>query len=182
MEAKNILAFLGAEAKGVETLESQLLDPKTGMYSYSVMLDFLEREYYRWESYLIPFSLVIFDMSGPNFEKLPVDAVTTAFMRLGLVTKPPDIVGHFAGRDYAILLPGRRPAEAVMIATKALKTLNACALGRGLNKSTLNYSFGIAGLPDNGFTLDHLYLAAKTAQLQAREKPFPVQPWRGRPA
>ncbi len=181
METKDILEFLGAEAKGVESLESQLLDPKTGMYSYSVMLEFLEREYYRWESYLIPFSLVLFDMSGPQFEKLPVDAENTAFLRLGLVTQPPDIIGHFAGRDYAILLPGRRPAEAVVIATKALKTLNACALAKGLHKSTLKFSFGIAGLPDNGFTLDHLYLAAKTAQMQAREKSFPVQPWRGRP-
>ena len=179
----DVMTFLGPEARGVELLLDQLQDPKTGMYSYSLMLQLLEREYYRFEAYQEPFSIVLCEMerlsTSGSREALPSDILLVTYLRMRLVIGKPDMIGHFADDSLLLLLPGKRPAEAVALAGKAMKTVTASALSNELHKRTLRLSFGIAGLPDNGYTLNQLFLAAKAAQLQAREKKFPVQPYRG---
>ncbi|MBZ0185297.1 MAG: hypothetical protein K8F91_03520, partial [Candidatus Obscuribacterales bacterium] len=64
MKDENVLEFLGSEAEAVGLLDNELVDNRTGLYSYSVLLQFVEIEFYRFEAYHVPFSLILFEMSG----------------------------------------------------------------------------------------------------------------------
>jgi diguanylate cyclase (GGDEF)-like protein len=175
------LGFLGAELAHVRTLEKQLLEPETGLCGSPTFLRFLEIEFYRFEAYFIPFTLVLFEMRTVSGGEIPPEAIATAALRISLVIRKLDIVGHFDANTYAILLPGTRLAEGVLIAGKILKALTASSLAPGMNKNTLKISFGVAGLPDNGNDLKSLVVAAQTARQQALEKNFPVNAFRGVP-
>jgi|AGTN01.2.fsa_nt_gi FOG: GGDEF domain len=180
------LGFLGSELTQVQSLQNQLLEPETGLYGYSTFLRFLEIEFYRFEAYFIPFTLVLFELKNATGE-VPLEAISTAALRISLVIRKLDIVGHFdsdlkvASNTYGILLPGTRLAEGVLIAGKILKALTASSLSPGMNKHTLKISFGVAGLPDNGNDLKSLVIAAQAARQQALEKNFPVNAFRGLP-
>lgn len=174
------LGFLGAELAQVQSLQNQLLEPETGLYGYSTFLRFLEIEFYRFEAYFIPFTLVLFEVKSATGE-VPPEAISTAALRISLVIRKLDIVGHFDKDTYTILLPGTRLAEGVLIAGKILKALTASSLAPGMNKHTLKISFGVAGLPDNGNDLKSLVMAAQAARAQALEKNFPVNAFRGLP-
>ncbi len=174
------LGFLGSELAQVQSLQNQLLEPETGLYGYSTFLRFLEIEFYRFEAYFIPFTLVLFEMKTSTGE-IPQEAISTAALRISLVIRKLDLVGHFDNNTYGILLPGTRLAEGVLIAGKILKALTASSLAPGMNKHTLKISFGVAGLPDNGNDLKSLVIAAQAARQQALEKNFPVNAFRGLP-
>lgn len=174
------LGFLGSELTQVQSLQNQLLEPETGLYGYSTFLRFLEIEFYRFEAYFIPFTLVLFELKNSAGE-IPQEAISTAALRISLVIRKLDIVGHFDNDTYGILLPGTRLAEGVLIAGKILKALTASSLAPGMNKHTLKISFGVAGLPDNGNDLRSLVIAAQAARQQALEKNFPVNAFRGLP-
>lgn len=174
------LGFLGSELTQVQSLQNQLLEPETGLYGYSTFLRFLEIEFYRFEAYFIPFTLVLFELKNSTGE-IPQEAISTAALRISLVIRKLDLVGHFDNNTYGILLPGTRLAEGVLIAGKILKALTASSLAPGMNKHTLKISFGVAGLPDNGNDLKSLVIAAQAARQQALEKNFPVNAFRGLP-
>lgn len=174
------LGFLGSELTQVQSLQNQLLEPETGLYGYSTFLRFLEIEFHRFEAYFIPFTLVLFELKNSAGE-IPQEAISTAALRISLVIRKLDIVGHFDNDTYGILLPGTRLAEGVLIAGKILKALTASSLAPGMNKHTLKISFGVAGLPDNGNDLRSLVIAAQAARQQALEKNFPVNAFRGLP-
>lgn len=183
VDEEKVLAFLGAEVAGVQLLSDELLDPSTGLYGYSVVLKFLEFEFYRFESCGVPFSLVLFDMEPQHKDFHTTDvlteAVNTVAPRLDLVLRKLDIAGHFEGNSYAIVLPGTRLAEAVLLASKCYKTLTAAALAKGLHRGSLKFAFGAAGLPDNGDSLQSVIAAAQAAKHHAASKKFPVFGFRG---
>lgn len=183
MKDENVLEFLGSEAEAVGLLDNELVDNRTGLYSYSVLLQFVEIEFYRFEAYHVPFSLILFEMSGKDHDTFAVEAITTASVRIGLVLGSRDVLGH--GDDanqYGILVPGLRPTQCLMIASKVFQVLTACSLAAGLNKRSLDLSFGIAGLPDNGNSIVDLLAAARQARRRARGRGLPVFCFQGKPA
>lgn len=184
VDEEKVLEFLGAEVAGVQLLSDELLDPTTGLYSYSVVLKFLEFEFYRYEAYGVPFSLVLFDMrvenAGESSQQNLIEAVNTLAPRIDLVARRLDVVGQFEADSYAMVLPGTRLAEAVLLASKCYKSLIATALARGMNRQSLSFAFGAAGLPDNGDSVHSVIAAAQAAKHYAGTKTFPVFGFRGK--
>lgn len=181
MREESGLEFLGAEAEAVALLRSELVDARTGLYSFSVFMQFVELEFYRFEAYHVPFSVILFELAQTDSEPMPVEALTAAALRMKLVLRDVDVIGHAGSTpsDFGILLPGLRPAQSLVTASKALQALTASCLAPGLNKRTLRTSFGVAGLPEDGNEIDSLIRAALQARHDAEGKPLPVSCARG---
>ena len=59
------LDFLGGSADNVHVLESQLVEPVSGVFSYSVLRKFLDFECGRFQTFGVPMSLIVFEFSDP---------------------------------------------------------------------------------------------------------------------
>ncbi len=169
-EKTNDLAFLGEAATSVQVLSDQLINLTTGLHSFSALLKFLEREFYRFDAYGVPVSLIIFEISHPTINPIPLQAFSTVALRIEMIKRPLDIAGHFEARDFALVLPNTQGPTALLIANKVIQVLNAGPLAPGLDKSTLRLCFGIAALPDDGDDLETLIRSAKTAKLKAKNQ------------
>jgi hypothetical protein len=175
------LDFLG-EAKGqVQTLHSSFIRPESGIYSPEALLYFLQYEYYRYEAYNFPISLIIFEMMRKRqettmevFDRLPSQAASIAAMRIELVKRPLDTLGHFESLDYAIVLPNTKSSSAAFVANRMYEALTATPLYPGIDRSNIALAFGIASLPADGDDLQSLVNAAKDAKYRAKQGAFPI--------
>jgi hypothetical protein len=175
------LDFLGDKKQSVQSLALNFVRPDTGMMSWESLLYFLEYEYYRYEAYNWPMSLVIFQMSVlahgrgiQDIEPLPAQALNTAALRIGLVKRPLDLLGHFEQRDYAILMPNTKASQAAFVANRILDALTVTPLAQGIDRANLVLSFGVANLPADGEDVESLIRAAAVAQSEARAGNFPI--------
>lgn len=170
-EPSSELQALGEDGTGAEYLNTQLANPKSGFYEYASILKFLEHEYYRFEAFGMPCSLIIFDML--HKDPLSTDALTAAGLRISMMSRRVDRVGHFESH-YALLLPATTQAAGGLIATRVLGALSAAPLAPGFDKSTIKFSFGVSGLPEDGTSIENLIIAAKLANNSARALSLPV--------
>lgn len=170
-EPSSELQALGEDGTGAEYLNTQLANPKSGFYEYASILKFLEHEYYRFEAFGMPCSLIIFDML--HKDPLSTDALTAAGLRISMMSRRVDRVGHFE-THYALLLPATTQAAGGLIATRVLGALSAAPLAPGFDKSSIKFSFGVSGLPEDGTSIENLIIAAKLANNSARSLAFPV--------
>jgi len=168
-EHKSDLDFLGESASGVQAFAEQLLVPGSGLTSYSALLKALEIEFYRYDAYNTPLSLIIFEVWQPGAKAIPGQAVTTMALRAGLVKRATDLIGHFED-DFAIVMPCTQRPTASLIANKLVQILTAGPLAPGMDKTTLKLAFGIASLPDDSYDLKGLIEAAKNAKKRARDR------------
>ncbi len=162
---------LGEDGTGAEYLNTELTNPKSGFYEYASILKFLEHEFYRFEAFRIPLSLIIFDML--HKEPLTTDALTAAGLRISMMGRRVDRAGHFE-THFALLLPATTQAAGGLIATRVFGALSAAPLAPGFDKSTIRFSFGVAGLPEDGSSIENLIIAAKLANNSARSLVYPV--------
>ena len=175
------LDFLGETKNEVQTLADTLIRPESGMLCYEALLYFLQYEYFRYEAYGFPLSLVVFDVlmrkqeaSMEVYDRLPSQAASIASMRIDLVKRKLDVLGHFEALDYAIVMPNTKASSAAFVANRIYETLTATPLFPGVDKSSLFLSFGVANLPSDGDDLQSLVLAAKDAKARAKQGAFPV--------
>ncbi|MBU6455075.1 MAG: DUF4388 domain-containing protein [Cyanobacteria bacterium REEB67] len=175
------LDFLGDNKQIIQNLAIHFVRPDTGMMSWEAMLYFLEYEYYRYEGYNWPMSLVVFEMnlrrSGQGIhdvEPLPPQALNTAALRIGLVKRPLDLLGHFESRDFAILMPNTRASQAAFVANRILDSLTVTPLAPGIDRANLSLCFGVANLPADGEDIESLINAASSAKNEARDGNFPI--------
>ena len=175
------LDFLGDHKQVVQNLAFNFIRPDSGMMSWESLLYFLEYEYYRYEGYNWPMSLVIFEMnlrhSGQSIhdaEPLPIQALNTAALRIGLVKRPLDLLGHYESRDFAILMPNTRASQAAFVANRILDSLTVTPLAPGIDRANLALCFGVANLPADGEDIESLIHAAASAKNEAREGNFPI--------
>lgn len=176
------LDFLGDAAAHVKTLTDTFNRPETGIYSYAALLVFLQYEYARFEAYNWPLSLVLFEIQYKRqdgtggSDLLAGEAVNMAAMRIGIIKRPLDTLGHFETLDYALVLPNTSGASAAWVANRIYESLTATPLGKGLDRNTLSIAFGIASLPadGDGDDLESLVLAARAAKVKAKTGTFPV--------
>ena len=175
------LDFLGETKNEVQTLAATLIRPESGMLCYEALLYFLQYEYFRYEAYGFPLSLVIFDVlkrkqeaSMEVYDRLPSQAASIASMRIDLVKRNLDVLGHFEALDYAIIMPNTKASSAAFVANRIYETLTATPLFPGLDRSTLFLSFGVANLPADGDDLESLIKGAKDAKARAKQGAFPV--------
>lgn len=175
------LDFLGEGKQIIQNLAYNFVRPDTGIVSFEALLYFLEYEFYRYEAYNWPLSLVAFEMSlrrpGSSIgetEPLPPQALATAAMRIGLVKRPLDLLTHFQVNEFAILMPNTKASQAVFVANRILDALTVTPLAPGIDRANISLSFGVANLPSDGEDVESLLQAAEQARLEAREGNFPI--------
>ena len=182
------LDFLGDGKKEVDKLLESMLREETAVLSYSAFLLYLQHEFYRFEAYGWPLSLILFEMNRKKeydtnqkrgdlqtmFDVLPPSAVQNAAKRIEMVKRPLDILGHYEMLEYALLLPNTRTASAAYVANRILQTLTVTPLIKNLDKKSLKLAFGVANLPADGDTVQQLLAAARKAKDRAVEANFPL--------
>ncbi|MBX9950845.1 MAG: DUF4388 domain-containing protein [Candidatus Obscuribacterales bacterium] len=182
------LDFLGDGAKEVNSLLEAMVRQETGVLSYSAFLLYLQHEFYRFEAYGWPMSIILFEMNRKKeydtnqkrgdlqtmFDVLPPSAVQNAAKRIEMVKRPLDILGHYEMLEYALLLPNTRTASAAYVANRILQTLTVTPLIKNLDKKSLKLAFGVANLPADGDSLQQLLSAARKAKDRAVEANFPL--------
>lgn len=175
------LDFLGEGKKIIQNLGQNFVRPDTGIISFEALLYFMEYEFYRYEAYNWPMSLVAFELSmrrpGSSInetEPLPAPALATACMRIGLVKRPLDLLAHFQVNEYAILMPNTKASQAAFVANRILDALTVTPLAPGIDRAILSINFGVANLPADGEDLESLLQATEQARLEARSGNFPI--------
>ena len=134
-----------------------------------------------YEAYGFPLSIIIFDMLTRKqeatmevYDRLPSQAAAVAGMRIDLVKRSLDTLGHFETLDYAIIMPNTKASAAAFVANRIYESLTATPLFPGVDKGSLFLSFGVANLPSDGDDLESLLSAAKDAKARAKQGAFPV--------
>ena len=175
------LEFMGEAKDQVQTLATSFVRPETGIYSYEAFLFFLQYEYYRYEAYGFPLSIIIFEMKQKRqnatmevYDQLPAHAAAMAAMRIDLVKRPLDTLAHFEALDHVILLPNTKASQAAFIANRIYENLTATPLDPEIDRSKLFLALGVASLPSDGLDLSHLLHAARDAKLRATQGQFPI--------
>jgi GGDEF domain-containing protein len=97
-----------------------------------------------------------------------------AAMRISMIKRPLDTLGHFETLDFALILPNTSGSSAAWVANRIYESLTATPLGKGLDRNTLLIAFGVASLPADGDDLESLVLAARDAKSKAKTGTFPV--------
>jgi diguanylate cyclase (GGDEF)-like protein len=166
-EDSEIFAPFGEDGAGARVLDNQLISPKTAFYTAPAFFKYLEHEFYRFETSRTPLSLIIFEMHHEH--EISMHASTAAALRIGLVKRQLDILGHFAHDEYAILLPNSIATTAALIASRVHDALTASPLAEHFDNSSIRYSFGIANLPNNGEDIPSLINAARSAKEHAKK-------------
>ncbi|HEY9717873.1 MAG TPA: diguanylate cyclase [Trichormus sp.] len=166
-EDSEIFAPFGEDGAGARVLDNQLVSPKTAFYTAPAFFKYLEHEFYRFETSRTPLSLIIFEMHHEH--EISMHASTAAALRIGLVKRQLDILGHFAHDEYAILLPNSLGTTAALIASRVHDALTASPLAEHFDNSSIRYSFGIANLPNNGEDIPSLINAARSAKEHAKK-------------
>ncbi len=179
-----VLDFLGADKDHVRTFAESFVRPETGIYSYEAMLFFMEYEFHRFEAYNFPLSLVLFEIlrnkqAGGGSDLLTGPAANAAAMRINLIKRPLDTLGHFQTLEYALLLPNTKGSSAAWLANRIYETITATPLTDKVDRNSLSLAFGIASLPADGYDLQALVTAAREAKLEGRSGTFPVVLSRG---
>jgi GGDEF domain-containing protein len=90
------------------------------------------------------------------------------------VKRPLDLLTHFHGNEYAILMPNTKASQAAFVSNRILDALTVTPLAPGIDKGNLAISFGVANLPADGEDLQTLIESAAGAQSEAREGSFPL--------
>jgi diguanylate cyclase (GGDEF)-like protein len=176
------LDFLGESKSIIQNLAYNFIRTDTGLMSCEALLYFMEYEYYRYEAYNWPMSLVVFELmlkrtGGSGIvekDALPVQALQTAAMRIGLVKRPLDTLAHFYGQDFAIMMPNTKASQAAFVANRVLDALTVTPLAPGIDKANLSLAFGVANLPSDGEDLESLIQAAVNAHDEAKKGTFPI--------
>lgn len=174
------LDFLGEAKQNIQALRYNFIRPDTGILSWEALLYYMEYEYYRFEAYNWPLSFIMFEMTkkradmGFGSEMLPPAVINTAALRIELVKRPLDSLGHFESMEYGLLLPNTRPSQAAFVANRILDALTNTPLAPDIDRRNLQLSFGVAGLPSDGDDLLSLIEAARTAKNEAKEGTFPI--------
>lgn len=176
------LDFLGDSKAIIQNLAYNFIRTDTGLMSCEALLYFMEYEFYRYDAYNLPMSLVVFELmlkrtGGSGIiekDPLPVQALQTAAMRIGLVKRPLDTLAHFYGQDFAIMMPNTKASQAAFVANRVLDALTVTPLAPGIDKANLSLAFGVANLPADGEDLESLIQSAVDAHDEAKKGTFPI--------
>ncbi|HEY9716230.1 MAG TPA: DUF4388 domain-containing protein, partial [Trichormus sp.] len=174
------LDFLGDASSYAQKLAETFIRPETGIYSYPALLLFLQYEYARFQAYNWPLSLVMFEIhrkradGAGGTDLLAGEASNMAAMRISMIKRPLDTLGHWETLDYGLILPNTSGSSAAWVANRIYESLTATPLGKGLDRNTLSIAFGIASLPADGDDLESLVIAVREAKSQAKTGTFPV--------
>jgi len=176
--SRAVLDFLGDSQAGVQSIITSMMRPETGIYTYHALLYLLEYEFYRFESYGWPITLVLLEMNKKNttagLDAISGQEAAVVAKRIGLVKRPLDTLAHFETIHYALLLPNTRAPSGAYVANRALQSLLATPISPAVDRKSLHLAMGIASLPADGDDIEGLIMEAKNALNRARDGDFPI--------
>jgi GGDEF domain-containing protein len=176
--SRAVLEFLGDAQAGVQAIMQSMLRPETNIYNYHALLYLLEYEFYRFESYGWPITLVLLELNKKNnsggLDSISAPEATVAANRIELVKRPLDSLAHFEAIHYALLLPNTKAASGAYVANRILQALLATPISPTVDRKSLHVAMGIASLPSDGEDIEALILEAKNALARARDGDFPI--------
>jgi len=151
----------------VRTFEKNLLRQDTNLLTYPGFLYFLEKEFYRFERFGQPFSILIIEIgmkpSDPRNlpDPLPLRAVREFAQRIEKLKRKTDLLSHFETFHFAMLLPQTYGSSARSFAARVGDVVLSSALSEGLNASSIVMGIGAACVPEDCQDLGMLLSLAK---------------------
>lgn len=173
----SLLQSTALDRSAIQNVVRSLRRPDTGIFSYPAFQYFIEQEYFRFQFYQAPFSVIVFELwrwTGEKLEALPVQAVAEAARRIEGVKRSIDVLAHFETLNYALLLPNTEPTSGVVLGHRMLEVLRSSSLVAGMDPQSLAVNMGIAGIPEDCRDVGLLLSAAKVAKNVAQKSEFPI--------
>lgn len=160
----------------IQSVMTALRRTDTGMFMFPAFLYFLEQEFFRSLRTRVSLSVIVFDMKetlvldGKKVMRtLPSAPLVEAVKRISTLKRHVDLLCHYDGGCYAILLPNTRIAGARAFAQRVAASLAQTPLP---NVSSEGFSLflGSASIPEDFVDMGKLLGAAELALAQARAK------------
>jgi len=153
-------------------------DGLTKIYNYRYFIQELERETNRTKRFHSPFSVLMIDVDffkkyNDKYGHLEGDKVLKTIARiLNDNTRTTDTAARYGGEEFAVLLPGLKKQEAVLIGQK-LRELIAAHDFKNKKKSgkiKLTISIGVASCPEDSLDMNIVLDMADRALYRAKER------------
>lgn len=169
----------------IQSIMMSLRRAETGLFIYPAFLYFLEQEYFRSYRSRSSFSVVVFEIRQKKIidgkivrrvlnEKAQMDAV----LRISGIKRHMDLMAHYDGNDYALLLPNTRTQGAEIFIGRIIEALRTKPLGGEIDASQLAIAFGASAVPDDFKDMSSLLGAADLAMVRARDTDTPLVMYR----
>jgi GGDEF domain-containing protein len=176
----DLFDFLGDEKSALDLVSNSLMRPETGILSYPSFLYFVRHEFFRFEVYGWPLTIVLFDISKRSnqiegsFDLVGPREALVAIQRIELLKRPLDLICHFETTSYALLLPNTVDSSGAFLANRIMQALTAAPLSTSLDRKHLHLAFGVASVPADADSIELLIKSGKAALSKARNGDFPV--------
>ncbi|MBI4533901.1 MAG: DUF4388 domain-containing protein [Candidatus Melainabacteria bacterium] len=174
------LEAMGIDRSAIQGVLKNLSRSETGLFTYPTFLYFLEQEYFRYEAFGYPFSVIIFEPrrhghspDSPS-EPLSITAVRELARRVSSIKRNIDVLGHYETFDYGLLLPNTSLAAAAVCANRLAELVLRTPLTVDLNVGSIALAVGVASIPEDCHDLGMLLAAAIEAKNRAKKGTSPV--------
>lgn len=148
----------------LEKFVSGMKRPDSGLYLQMPFLFFMEQEFYRFQCYQVPFSVILMRMAhfkDGSVQPLPSQALKEAIARFDRCRRATDILAHFETFDMALLLPHTDLRSARGFSGRLVELMYSAPLVNGMDASELSISMGIGSMPDDGTDLRNILRIAR---------------------
>lgn len=157
----------------IHSVMMALRRPETGMYTYPAFLYFMEQEYFRGYRSGSPLSVMVMELrvqhGPPDYrrEPLPVAAIAEVVRRISQLKRHIDMLAHYEGFDFAMLLPNTKNQGALIFANRIVKALVSAPLPGNIDREKISIAIGASCIPEDFLDLSYLLTAAEVAKAQA---------------
>ncbi len=164
------------DSGAIESVMMSLRRHDTGLFIYPAFLYFLEEEFFRIYRAKGVMSVLLFEMrevviidGNVRRKALSPDAVADAAIRISSKKRHTDIVAHYEGYDFGIILPSTKSSGARVFVQKILKALTDLPLA-GTDGKQISFAFGVASIPEDFVNINSMLGAAELAMNYARDR------------
>lgn len=154
----------------VRTFEKNMLRQDTELYTYPAFLYFLEKEFFRFERFSQPFSIIIIEVgvrSPQNItvvDPMPLRGIKEIARRIDRLKRKTDLLGHYETFGLALLLPLTDGTSARSFASRLADVIMASPLAEDLLPTATVLSIGTASIPESCQDLGILLAMARPSK------------------
>jgi diguanylate cyclase (GGDEF)-like protein len=153
-------------------------DGLTKIYNYRYFVQELERETNRTKRFHSPFSILMIDVDlfknyNDKYGHLEGDQVLIKIAQiLNDNTRTTDTAARYGGEEFAVLLPGLKKQESVLIGQKLRELVSAHSFDRKRKTGKINItiSVGVASCPEDSMDMNIVLQMADRALYRAKER------------
>ena len=164
------LAAADINLSALDVVLAPLTRPETGVLTFPALQYFLGLECFRYQYCGMPITLVVFGLTRNLNDPSPPDSRTIRKVMdvVKSSKRPIDILGHFQGLDFALVLPNTGTRSAAVFVQKLRDKIEESCLNQGGEGEAVRAVFGIAGIPENCSSIGQLVAAAGHAKRSAK--------------